>query len=97
MEGFGYNEIAEAYFNSPEVEPYLRPSQTQSPATHLDRICRQYAEVKASSGIDPGLLLNISFSSKDLDTALFDHRWEKGPACGSRISRSRARGSRRPF
>jgi len=42
--------------------------QPQSPATHLENVYRQYNGDNSHIGIDPGLLLNVSFSSKKITT-----------------------------
>jgi hypothetical protein len=43
-------------------------AQPQTPATHLENVYRQYNGDNARIGIDPGLLLNVSFSSKKIST-----------------------------
>lgn len=41
---------------------------THAQSSHLDRVCRQYNGDNGQIAIDPGILLNVSFSSKKIST-----------------------------
>jgi len=43
-------------------------AQPQPQATHLEKVYRQYNGENAGIGIDPGILLNVTFSSKKIST-----------------------------
>ena len=47
---------------------HAQSPQSQSPTTHLENVYRQYNSDNFSIGVDPGLLLNVSFSSKKITT-----------------------------